>query len=66
MKENEYIASYFLHVDNIVNTMRGLGEKMKDEKVIQKILRFLPMRFYVKVSTIREAKDLKTLSVYEL
>ena len=29
MKEDEDIASYFLRVDEIVNTMRGLGERLK-------------------------------------
>ena len=52
MKENEDIASYFLCICNIVNTMRGIGENMKDKKVIQNILRSLPMRFDAKVSTI--------------
>ena len=52
MKENVDIASYFIRIDNIVNTMRGLGEKMKDKKVIQKILRYLLMRFDAKVSAI--------------
>jgi len=29
MKEDEDIAAYFLQVDEIVNTMRGLGERLK-------------------------------------
>jgi len=52
MKDDEDIASYFLHVDDIVNTMRGLGENMKDKKVTQNILRSLPMRFDDKVLAI--------------
>ena len=30
MKEQEDIATYFLRVDEIVNTMRGLGEKVEN------------------------------------
>lgn len=30
MKEDEAIAAYFLRVDEIVNTMRGLGEKVEN------------------------------------
>ena len=30
MKEEEDIATYFLWVDEIVNTMRGLGEKVEN------------------------------------
>jgi hypothetical protein len=29
MKEDEYIASYFLQVDEIVNAIKGLGEEVK-------------------------------------
>ena len=51
MKENEDIASYFLHVDEIVNTMRGLEENVENTTFVQKILRSLPMRFDSKFST---------------
>jgi len=63
MEEDEDIASYFLCVDDVVNTMRGLGEKMKIKKVVRKILRSLPMRFDAKVSTIEEVKDMANLSM---
>ena len=41
MKEDEDIAAYFLRVDEIVNTMRGLGEKVENTTLVQKILRSL-------------------------
>ena len=50
MKEDEDIASYFLRVDEIVNTLRGIGETIPKEVIIQKVLRSLPMRFDSKVS----------------
>ena len=49
MKEDEDIAAYFLRVDEIVNTMRGLGEKVENTTLVQNILRSLPMRFGSKV-----------------
>ena len=41
MKEDEDIATYFLWVDEILNTMRGLGEKVESLALVQKILKSL-------------------------
>ena len=66
MKEDKYIASYFLRVDEIVNTMRGLGENVENTTLVQKILRSLPMRFDSKVLALEERKDIDKLSMDEL
>ena len=66
MEENEDIATYFLVIDEVVNTMRGLGEKIKDVNIMQKVLRSLPIRFNSKVSTLEERTDLDTLEMDEL
>ena len=34
MKEDEDIATYFLRIDEIVNTIRGLGEKNNNSVII--------------------------------
>ena len=52
MKEDEDISSYFLRVDEIVNTMRGLGENVENTTLVQKILIYIPMIFDCKVSTL--------------
>ena len=52
MKEDKDISIYFLRVDEIVNTVRGLGEKVENTRLFQKILRSLPMRFESKVSAL--------------
>ncbi|KAH9328904.1 hypothetical protein KI387_001012, partial [Taxus chinensis] len=36
MKDEEKIAAYLLCVDEIVNTVRGLGEKVEDAMIVQK------------------------------
>ena len=54
MKEYEDIATYFLRVDEILNTIRGLEEKIKNSIIVKKILRFLPMRFDPKISALEE------------
>ena len=54
MKEEENIASYLLYVDEIVNTIIGLGETVTEPMIVQKVLRSLPLIFDAKVSTIEE------------
>ena len=66
MKEDEYIVAYFLQVDEIVNTMRGLEENVESPTLVQKILRFLSMRFESKVLALEERKYLHNLSMDEL
>lgn len=39
---------------------------MLEEKLVRKILRSLPKRFYMKVTSIEEAKDVSTIKVDEL
>ena len=66
MKEDEDIASYFLWVDEIVNTMRGLGEKVESLVVVHKILRSLPMRSDSKLLALEERYELDKLIMDEL
>lgn len=66
MKEEENIATYLLRVDEIVNIIRGLGEKIEGSVIVQKILRYLPIRFDSKISAIEERADLHTMIVDEL
>jgi len=42
MSENESIVEYFLKVEEVVNMIRGLGDEVKEELIIQKVLRSLP------------------------
>jgi uncharacterized lipoprotein YehR (DUF1307 family) len=52
MKEDETVGKYFLRVEEQVNSMIGLGEKIEDVSLVQKILRSLPNMFNPKVSAI--------------
>lgn len=62
----EDIASYLLHVTEVTNSLKGLGENVEESIVVQKILRSLSDRFESKVSDIEELKDLDTLKKDEL
>jgi hypothetical protein len=66
MKEEETVGKYFLRVEELVNAMRALGEKIEEPSLVQKILRSLPDRFNPKVSAIEELNDLKTLEFDQL
>jgi hypothetical protein len=66
MNEDETISKYFLRVEELVNAMKGLGEKFDDSLLVQNILRSLPDKFNPKVSAIEELNDLKTLSIDQL
>jgi hypothetical protein len=66
MNEDETISKYFLRVEELVNSMKGLGETFDDSLLVQKILRSLPDKFNPKVSAIEELNDLKTLSIDQL
>jgi hypothetical protein len=49
-----------------VNGIKGLGDKMKEHVVVQKVLKSLPMRFDSKVSTLKERVDLDALAMDKL
>ena len=63
MDDEEDIASYFLLVAEVVNSLKGLGENIEENIVVQKVLRSLPEIFDSKVSSIDEMKDLDTLKM---
>jgi hypothetical protein len=66
MSEDENIAGFFLRVDETVNTMKGIGEEIKEAMVVQKVLRSLPSRLDAKVSTIEEMHELDKLTMDRL
>jgi hypothetical protein len=66
MSEDENVAGFFLRVDDIVNTMKGLGEEIKEDMIVQKILIYLPSRFDANVSTIEEMHELDKLTMERL
>jgi hypothetical protein len=43
-----------------------LGEEIKESVIVQKVIRFLPMRFDPKISTLEERSDLNSIIMDEL
>ncbi|XP_050881216.1 uncharacterized protein LOC127084755 [Lathyrus oleraceus] len=66
MKEDENIHEFHMNILEIANASGALGEKMSDEKPVRKILRSLPKRFAMKVTTIEESQDISNMRVDEL
>jgi hypothetical protein len=66
MKEEENIVEYFHRVDEVVNSIREVGEELTDKPIVKNILRSLPMRYDAKISTIEDRPELDTLTVDQL
>jgi hypothetical protein len=52
MKEEENVAVYFLRVDEIVNVVRRLCEKVEEHMIVKNVPMSLPLIFDTKVSAI--------------
>ena len=66
MNEDEEITTYILRVDQLVNTIRGLGEEFEEAIVVQKVLRTLAKRFNPKIFALEDRTDLKIMTVDQL
>lgn len=66
MKIKEMIAYYFTRVQKAVNEMKRNGEKLDEERVVEKILRSLTPKFEYVIIAIEESKDLSIISIEEL
>eukprot|EP00253_Pinus_taeda_P036572 PITA_36572 len=66
MKESDNIDSFFTHVIGLVTQMRTHGEVLEERRIVEKLLRVLPSKFDVIVTTIEETKDLSNFSIDEL
>ncbi|KAA0042158.1 gag-pol polyprotein [Cucumis melo var. makuwa] len=66
MSEDESVSEYNERVLEIANESLLLGKKNFDSKIVQKVLRSLPRKFDMKVTSIEEAHDITTLKLDEL
>src|SRR4051812_1270490 len=55
-----------MNVLEIASNSGALGDKISEEKLVRKILRSLPKRFDMKVTTIEEAQDISNMKLDEL
>jgi len=66
MLEEETFREFYTKISDLKNSMVSLGKLISNVKLIQKILRSLPERFRIKVTTIEESKDLEEMKIEEL
>ncbi|XP_039133748.1 uncharacterized protein LOC120270743 [Dioscorea cayenensis subsp. rotundata] len=66
MREDESIQHYITSVLAVVNQIRGMGSELKEVDVVLKVMRSLSTRFVHAVTSIEEARDLKTMTLDEL
>jgi len=66
MLEDEKFGEFYSKMSDLKNSMVSLGKIVSDVKLIRKILRSLPGRFRIKVTTIEENKDLEEMKIKEL
>jgi hypothetical protein len=65
MLENETFGKFYSKISDLRNSIVSLGKSISDVKIIQKILRSLPKRFRIRVTTIEESKDLQEMKIEE-
>jgi hypothetical protein len=63
MLEEETFGEFYSKMSDLGNSMVSLGKPILNVKLIRKILRSLPERFRIKVTTIEESKDLEEMKI---
>ena len=66
MEEDELFDEFYARLKDIVNSFFNLGETIPKPKIVRKVLRSLPERFHVKITTIKELKDIDKIPLTEL
>jgi hypothetical protein len=66
MTEPENVDQFMTRVMGIVNQIRLTGEDIPDQRIVEKVLKSLPNKFEIVLTTILESKDLSNFSTDEL
>ena len=66
MKPSESIGDMYTRFTDVINGLKALGKDFSNCELVSKILRSLPKSWDPKVTTIQEAKDIKTFPLEEL
>ena len=65
MKPNESIIEMFTRFTDVVNGLKGLRNRVREEDKVSKILRCLPPKWNSKTEDIEKVKNLKELPIEE-
>ena len=66
MEEDESFDEFYAKLKDIVNSAFNLGETILEPKIVRKVLRLLPERFYARITVIEESKDIDKIPLTEL
>ena len=66
MEEDESFDEFYAKLKDIVNSTFNLGETILEPKIVKKVLRSLPKRFHIKITTIEESKDIDKIPLTKL
>ena len=66
MEEDESFDEFYAKLKDIVNSTFNLGETIPEPKIVKKVLRSLPERFHIKITTIEESKDIDKIPLTKL
>ena len=66
MEEDESFDEFYAKLKDIGNSTFNLGETIPEPKIVRNVLRSLLERFHVKITTIKESKDIDKIPLTEL
>ena len=66
MEEDESFNEFYAKLKDIVNLAFNLRETIPEPKIVRKVLRFMPERFYAKITAIEELKGIDKIPLTEL
>ncbi|XP_022863503.1 uncharacterized protein LOC111383617 [Olea europaea var. sylvestris] len=66
MKDSKSIKEYAYRLLKVVNQIRLLGDDFPDRRIVEKVLISLPKKFKAKISSLKDSRDLSTITLSEL
>ena len=66
MQEDETIASYYAKLKDLTNQADALGKTFSNRKLVKKVLRSPTKKFSIKVTSLEDRPDLKTMTIDQL
>ena len=66
MEENESFDEFYAKFKDIVNSAFNLGETIPEPEIVRNVLKSLPERFHVKITAIKESKNINKIPLTEL
>ena len=66
MEKNESFDKFYVKLKDIVNLAFNLGKTILEPKIMRKVLRSPPKRFYAKITAIEGSKDIDKIPLTEL